>query len=137
MRWEGLESLASIPCQSGTLVRIRYRQTVVVLPPEAEQIRKEVPHDSELDPEHPNQMSHAPPNSWTTAALKASPSALSDPLFRHQQLTSVQAAVDVLAAHLPNGKTVLSAGLHVASQILHDCMASSSRTACSQQLRIH
>lgn len=73
MRWEGLESLASIPCQSGILVRIRYRQTVVVLPSEAEQIRKEVPQDTQLDPELPNQMSHVPPNGWTTAILKASP----------------------------------------------------------------
>ena len=73
MRWEGLETLASIPCQSGMLVRIKYRQTVVVLPSEAEQICKEVPQESEANPELPNQMSHAPANIWTTAVLQASP----------------------------------------------------------------
>ncbi|KAK9856110.1 hypothetical protein WJX84_004825 [Apatococcus fuscideae] len=83
MRWEGLESLASIPCQSGMLVRIRYRQTVVVLPPEAEQICKRIPQESDIDPEHPNQMSHAPPNIWTMAMLQGKMPLL-DPTFKSQ-----------------------------------------------------
>ena len=70
LRWEGLETLASIPCQSGMLVRIKHRQMVVVLPPEAEHICKKLPHESDVDRDLPNQMSHAPSNTWTVSMLR-------------------------------------------------------------------
>ena len=72
LRWEGLESLACIPSQSGMLVRLRHRQMVVVLPVEAEEICKSVPNELDTTTALPNQMTHAPPNLWTVAMLRVS-----------------------------------------------------------------
>ncbi len=70
LRWEELENLACIPSQSGMLVRIRHRQTVVVLPGEAEQICKSIPDELQMPPDPPNQMSHAPASVWTLSMLR-------------------------------------------------------------------
>ena len=71
-RWENLENLASIPCQSGMLVRIKYRQTVIVLPPDAEDICRRIELTPEIDPALPYQMMHAPASKWTIAMLRVS-----------------------------------------------------------------